>query len=71
MKITTISYHRKKNLGNYETEDIELTALLEEFDDIASAIRQLKHEAREALDIQHPISPSAKPEPENFDDQPW
>ena len=54
MKYTTITYHRKKNLGNYETEDITLTAELDEDDDCQSAIEVLKHDAREALGIDQP-----------------
>ncbi len=54
MKYTTITYHRKKNLGNYETEDITLTAELDEDDDCQSAIEVLKHDAKEALGIDQP-----------------
>ena len=65
MKITTITYHRKKNLGNYETEDIALTAELDEGDDCQTAIEKLKCDARDALGIEQPKS---KP---NFDEKPF
>ncbi len=71
MKITTISYYRKKNLGNYETEDISLTAELDENELVADAMDKLKYEAREALFIPHPISPSAEPKLTNFDEKPF
>ena len=75
MQLTTITYHRKKNLGNYETEDISLSAELEQGEDHLSAIEKLKIIARQALNISEP---KPKPEPKqkvtsanNFDDQPF
>ena len=42
MNIKEIGYSRKFNLGNYETEEINLTATLEELEDISEAFRELK-----------------------------
>lgn len=71
MKYTTITHSRKKNLGNYETEDISLTVELDEDESVVDAIEKLKYQAREALDIPHPISPSDEPELTNFDEKPF
>ena len=75
MEIKTITYHRKKSLGNYETEDISLSAELEQGEDHLSAIEQLKTIARQALNISEP---KPKPEPKqkvaqnnNFDERPF
>lgn len=37
MKITTITYQAVKNLGNYESERLEMTAALEEGEDAEAA----------------------------------
>jgi len=42
MNVTEIKYSRKFNLGNYETEEIGLTANLEGLEDISEAFRELK-----------------------------
>lgn len=42
MKVQEMGYSRKFNLGNYETEEISLTASLEDLEDIAEAFRELK-----------------------------
>ena len=42
MKLTEIRYTRKFNLGNYETEEIGLTAELEGLENIGDAFRELK-----------------------------
>lgn len=47
MRITTISYGRKFNLGNYETEDIHLTAELESVDKPEEALARLMRTAHE------------------------
>ncbi len=42
MKITNVEVARKFNLGNFETQDIKLTADLEEGDTADSAIGKFK-----------------------------
>jgi len=42
MKITNVEVARKFNLGNFETQDIKLTADLEEGDTVQNAIGNLK-----------------------------
>lgn len=44
MKITNVEVARKFNLGNFETEDIKLTADVEEGDDVDSVIGILKNQ---------------------------
>ena len=56
MKIKTITYQRVKNLGNYESERMELVAELDDGEDVEVAIGQLKKEVREALNIPDPES---------------
>ncbi|MEL6494104.1 MAG: hypothetical protein AAFQ41_03145 [Cyanobacteria bacterium J06623_7] len=66
MKITTITYQRKKNLGNYEMEDISLTAEIEEGDNVEAEIEVLKADAAYALGIKPPT-----PKPVNLEEKPW
>ena len=56
MKIKEIRYKRVKNLGNYESETLELLAELNDNNNLMEAIDQLKEDAREALDIPDPES---------------
>lgn len=56
MKIKEIRYKRVKNLGNYESETLELLAELNDNNNLMEAIDQLKEDAREALDIPDPKS---------------
>lgn len=42
MKITTVEFARKKNLGNFETQDIKLVADVEEGEDAEEVINKLK-----------------------------
>lgn len=52
MKVTTITYQRVKNLGNYESERMEMTIELDDDEDVDKAIAYIKQSVREALDIQ-------------------
>ena len=47
MKIKSVEFARKFNLGNFETQDIKLAADVEEADDVDSVINQLKQKALE------------------------
>ncbi len=42
MKVTKITYRKKFNLGDYENEDIELTAIILPDEDINKAFKELK-----------------------------
>lgn len=42
MKVKSVAYRRKFNLGNYETEDIEVVADLEEGESPTEALDKLK-----------------------------
>ncbi len=42
MKIETITYKRVKNLGNYQTETMEVTAVLDQFDEPNEVGEQLR-----------------------------
>lgn len=46
MKITNVEVARKFNLGNFETQDIKLTADVEEGDDPESIIVSLKNQIK-------------------------
>ena len=50
MKYKTITYQRVKNLGNYESKRLELTAELDENDELEVAIEILKGKVEIALD---------------------
>ena len=47
MKIRTIRFVKKFNLGNYETQDIDLTADLEENENADEAFLKLKKKVLE------------------------
>lgn len=51
MKIQTVTYRRHKNLGNYENETLEATAIVEEGDDFEAAIELLSAEVNANLGI--------------------
>ncbi|MHC5760633.1 hypothetical protein [Nostoc sp.] len=42
MKIETITYKRVKNLGNYQTETMEVTAVLDQYDEPDQVSEQLR-----------------------------
>lgn len=43
MELTTINYSRTLNLGDYNSEKVEMTASLETYDDPNESLKQLKH----------------------------
>jgi len=47
MKFTNVEFARKFNLGNFETQDIKLSADIEEDEDVAKVIEALKQKALE------------------------
>lgn len=49
MQVKTISYRRVKNLGNYQSETLEMTVELDETDDVWESTNKLKHIVREQL----------------------
>lgn len=55
MIITSISYQKVKNLGNYESERLEATATVGEDEDVVLAARQLRAFVEFQLDA--PVSP--------------
>lgn len=61
MKYKTITYQRVKNLGNYESKRLELTAELDEDDNLEEAIEILKGKVEIALDPKMPIDDETDP----------
>jgi len=51
MNIKTISYQRVKNLGNYESERMEMTIELDNDENVEIAIAALKDTVKKALNI--------------------
>jgi hypothetical protein len=49
MKIKTVSYSRTKNLGNYESEKLEMSAEIEYDDDTEEVFYELKKWVTETL----------------------
>ena len=43
MEITTVTYGRTLNLGDYNSEKVEMSASLETYDDPNESLKQLKH----------------------------
>ena len=52
MNIKTITYQRVKNLGNYESERMEMTIELDDGDSVEIAIALLKSKVEQALGIE-------------------
>lgn len=55
MQYKTITYKRVKNLGNYQSETVEMTVELSESDNVLEAFEDLKSTLLEALDIQEKV----------------
>lgn len=53
MVVTSITYRRKFNLGNYETEDYEITAQVDEGESPTEVLQKLKDWAVEQFLQQH------------------
>lgn len=51
MNIKTITYQRVKNLGNYESERMEMTIELDDDENVEMAIAALKDTVKKALNI--------------------
>ena len=51
MKYTTITYKRIKNLGNSESEHLEMSVQVDESEDIEKAVEQLKYTVRQNLGL--------------------
>lgn len=51
MKITAVGYRRLKNLGNYENEAVEATALVEDWEDPAQTLDALRSWVGDQLEI--------------------
>jgi small-conductance mechanosensitive channel len=51
MKVKTITYQRVKNLGNYESKRFEMTAEINDDEDVETAIATLKAIVNKALNI--------------------
>ncbi|MBD2413607.1 hypothetical protein FACHB389_34785 [Nostoc calcicola FACHB-389] len=49
MKIETITYKRVKNLGNFQSETMEVTAVLDQFDDPNQVSQQLRELVKNQL----------------------
>ena len=67
MKVKTITYKRIHNLGNYNTEHLEMTAELDDDDDVQESTNQLKIEFETALRL----NKLSVEKPEKYDDKPW
>lgn len=51
MEITTINYSRTLNLGDYNSEKVEMTASVETYDDPNESLKQLKHVVHFAMGL--------------------
>lgn len=76
MEIKTISYQRVKNLGNYESKRLEMTAELDSNDDVDQCAAELKNHVETALGLNQPEpkpAPVAAPAPKtnNYDEHPF
>ncbi len=72
MEIKTITYKRVHNLGNYNTEHLEMFAELTPDDDVDHCSVRLKNHVETALGIVKPEPASApKPVSTNYDQEPF
>ena len=51
MRIIEVRYQRVKNLGNYETERVEMVAIVGDNEDHQYVMQQLKKEVEIALEL--------------------
>ncbi|WP_375495574.1 hypothetical protein [uncultured Nostoc sp.] len=63
MKIETITYKRVKNLGNYQSETMEVTAVLDQYDEPDQVSEQLRELVKNQL-----FPPTPVPIPAETDD---
>ena len=59
MKIETITYKRAKNLGNYQTETMEVTAVLDQYDEPDQVSEQLRELVKNQLFPPAPVPTQA------------
>lgn len=59
--MTEVTIMRRKNLGNYEHEEVSLTAVIEESDNAAECIASVKQEVLHALGLSVDPVPTTKP----------
>ena len=72
MEIKTITYKRVHNLGNYNTEHLEMFAELTSDDDVDHCATRLKNHVETALGIVKPEPvPAPKPVSTNYDKDPF
>ena len=63
MQVTTIKFMKRKNLGNYEHEEISMEAVLQEGEDAGEAALSLMSLVSQALQGEIKAEPSKKPAP--------
>lgn len=51
MQVTEVKYARKKNLGNYESEDVSISVVPREGQTIQECLEAIKHYVLDALDL--------------------
>lgn len=56
MQIETITYKRVKSLGNYQTETMEITAVLDQYDEPSEVSEQLRELVKNQLFPPAPVS---------------
>ena len=72
MEIKTITYKRVHNLGNYNTEHLEMFVELTSDDDVDHCATGLKNHVETALGIVKPEPvPAPKPVSTNYDKNPF
>ncbi|BDA68228.1 hypothetical protein CAL7716_023940 [Calothrix sp. PCC 7716] len=63
MKYTGVSYKRVKNLGNYESEHLELFADIDSDENVDDAVDALKKKVKALLGVDEVVKPSTLPPP--------
>lgn len=65
MKFNEVKYLKRKNLGNYEHEEVTLSAFVDEGEEADKVLTEIKNLARKMLDHSTPISvPASAPREE-------
>ncbi len=67
MKIKIITYKRINNLGNYNSEHLEMTAELDENEDVNRSAHQLKSKVERLLGL----AKTASEQPKEYDEKPF
>jgi hypothetical protein len=67
MNVKSVSYKRTKNLGNYESEHLEVFAAVDENEDPSDVVQELRELVAQQLQVDVPPDKRSKTKPPSTD----